>query len=400
MATAEDGKFFQRTDWLSFAAAAAPVFTVYVFTLAPNVGLGFPGIFSVGAMYAGVPHPPGYPLWTLYGWVFIKILPVSNIAWRAGVASAVAGALTCGIIALLVSRCGARMANGISGLESVTAKHDQRVRVVCGAVAGMGFGFDGAFWWKALIADPWPLSLLMLSLVLCLLTRWQLDLTRTRWLLLAAFCFGLTLTNSQALAPAALGLPFFVLGIRPFKLAATAWLAVKCGVMLLLGLSLYLYVPVASMTNPPMNWGYARTVEGFCHTIKRGQYERIHPTAGIREFANQVADYAELAVRDFGGLYLLVALVPFCFLRRMQIRDRWWMTAMLAVFLTLSVVMIFLLNPSRDRQSREMAGSFYTASHLVLTIWSGCGLILIARRFGRSQDESVEVVTSPTIRRV
>jgi hypothetical protein len=28
-------------------------------------------------------------------------------------------------------------------------------------------------------------------------------------------------------------------------------------------IALYFYMPITSMTNPPMNWGYPRTVEGF-----------------------------------------------------------------------------------------------------------------------------------------
>ena len=68
---------FERTDWLSFGVTTALALTVYLMTLAPEVTLGFAGIFSVGAMYGGVPHPPGYPLWTMSAWLFVKLLPVS-----------------------------------------------------------------------------------------------------------------------------------------------------------------------------------------------------------------------------------------------------------------------------------------------------------------------------------
>src|SRR5262249_23493453 len=60
-----------------------------------------------------------------------------------------------------------------------------------------------------------------------------------------------------------------------------------CGVFVLVGLSLYLYVPIISMTNPPMNWGYPRTVTGFLHVLSRGQYERIHPTGDVLSFLRQ-----------------------------------------------------------------------------------------------------------------
>ena len=38
------------------------------------------------------------------------------------------------------------------------------------------------------------------------------------------------------------------------------------------GLLPYAYMPLASATNPPMNWGYTRDAEGFFFSINRSQY--------------------------------------------------------------------------------------------------------------------------------
>ena len=43
-------------------------------------------------------------------------------------------------------------------------------------------------------------------------------------------------------------------------------------VAVILGLLPYAYMPVASSTNPPMNWGYTSTPEGFFYSINRTQY--------------------------------------------------------------------------------------------------------------------------------
>ena len=72
------GPFFQRTDWLSFGLTAVVLLVVYSRTLAPEVTLEYSGLLSTSAKYAGVPHPPGFPVWTLYSWLFVKLLPVSN----------------------------------------------------------------------------------------------------------------------------------------------------------------------------------------------------------------------------------------------------------------------------------------------------------------------------------
>jgi hypothetical protein len=50
------------------------------------------------------------------------------------------------------------------------------------------------------------------------------------------------------------------------------------GLLWLLGASFYFYLPLACMTNPPMQWCYPRTVDGFLHALTRGQYEQPSPT--------------------------------------------------------------------------------------------------------------------------
>jgi hypothetical protein len=49
----------------------------------------------------------------------------------------------------------------------------------------------------------------------------------------------------------------------------------------------------------------------------------------------------------------------------------------LAVFLCLSLLVLLLLNPPPDRQAQELIEHDFMASHLVLTLWAGYGLILL-----------------------
>src|SRR6185503_1755323 len=79
---------FRKIDWVTFGVTTLLVLFGYLYTIAPDMTLEDSGELAVASMYAGVPHPPGYPVWTVYTWVFTKILPFSNIAWRVGVSSA------------------------------------------------------------------------------------------------------------------------------------------------------------------------------------------------------------------------------------------------------------------------------------------------------------------------
>src|SRR5690349_6149910 len=88
---------FRGIDRLAFVVTTLLVFIGYWWTLAPDLTLEDCGELAVGSMYAGVPHPPGYPVWTIYSWLF-TLLPISNMAYRVALSSAVAGAFSCGLV--------------------------------------------------------------------------------------------------------------------------------------------------------------------------------------------------------------------------------------------------------------------------------------------------------------
>jgi len=86
----------------------------------------------------------------------------------------------------------------------------------------------------------------------------------------------------------------------------------------------------------------------------------------------------EGAVEEFSPIYLLVAIIPFLFLLRLRQRERAWLLGHVAIYLCLSVLLIILLNPSSDKQSRDLTKVFFTASHFIIAMCVGFGIALIA----------------------
>ena len=84
---------FRPSDWISCIITMLVVFAGYLYTLAPDLTLEDCGELATGSFYAGVPHPPGYPVWTIYSWIFTWLVPISNVAYRVAISSAVAGAI-------------------------------------------------------------------------------------------------------------------------------------------------------------------------------------------------------------------------------------------------------------------------------------------------------------------
>ena len=425
----EPCRFFQPVDWAACGLTSLVALMVYLFTLAPEVTLEYSGIYATSAMYPGPSVPPGHPLWVIYGWLFIHLIPCSNIAWRIGVGAATAGALTCGLIALLVSSVGRRM---IEYAGPPAPKQQTAFRLVCGAAAGLGFGFDGCVWSQVALADPWPLSLLLFALTIVLLARWFFAPDQRRYLYLAAFIYGLVLTESQCLITAALGLAgLLAMGDRNLgrnmllgmaiilwtaylaqnqlgqlgwhmigssegflealiAIVSVAWVflfiqtrecftawkpACLCALLWLAGLSICLLLPILSMTTPPVNWAYPRRVEWLFYTLSRGQYESVFAITSLSQLATQGAIYAKIAMNDFGGLYLIAAALPLCQCHKMTLTQRGWLAGILIVWGVMSLSMLIGLN--LDWQGAENAKPLFAASHWILAVLAGCGLMLI-----------------------
>ena len=99
------GAFFRRIDWTAFWSATLISFLVYFLTLGPSVGLEDSGELATAADHLGVPHPPGYPFWSLCCWIFCRIfgwvtyMGQPTPAWAVSLFSAVAGAFASNVTA-------------------------------------------------------------------------------------------------------------------------------------------------------------------------------------------------------------------------------------------------------------------------------------------------------------
>ena len=90
-------------------------------------------------------------------------------------------------------------------------------------------------------------------------------------------------------------------------------------------------------------------------------------------------------MNEFGSIYLLAAIIPIWFLPKMPPPARNWLIAVVALFALLSSLLLVGLNPQSDRQSLELLTPFFAATHLVLAVLSGCGLMLLGTFIARSK---------------
>jgi len=185
---------------------------------------------------------------------------------------------------------------------------------------------------------------------------------------------------------------FHVVGIG--SIATCVWLTIKTQtlgtetkvvilafVFWTLGAAFYFYEPLSGMTDPPMQWGYPRTVEGFFHALTRGQYEQAHPTDIVHEkmrFLMQLGMTISGLANSFSWGNLFIALTPFLFILKMQKRERAWILGLAAIYFCVGILLTVVMNTTPDRQSADENKVFFTASHALVAIMIGYGLALLS----------------------
>lgn len=410
-------RFFGAYEWKSAGIAAFLAFVVFRATLAPTVTLEYSGALVVAADHLGVARPPGYPVWTLLAKGFICLFPFAqyhghpNPAWAVNWMSAFFGALACGLLAATTCRL-ARAAVASGALCAVS-----------GIAAGLLFAASPVLWSQAVIAETHTLTIFYFLGLLALSLRW-IDAADRRSPYLLAFLAGLGLSISPLLI---LFLPVLLLAaaltsLRDFaRLSAAALLfggflfaeftwgsrrpatgAAGLGIALILagllavyrptrpvaglfllllaGLLPYVYLPLASDRNPPMNMGYARTWEGFWHVVSRGQYEAmvpLDPFARPGIFFRDLGWYARLVAAQFTAPLAALALVPVVALRR---RNRRAQATFLLVFVALfcfAVVAIVGANPQVDVQNTWVARPIFLPSFALVALLIGAGWAML-----------------------
>lgn len=265
------------------------VLMLYLRTLAPGVlcyqrpVLMDAAMLQVHAYTLGITHPTGYPTYLLLTHLF-TYLPFGDVAYRVNLASAVYAAvavLLVYIIGLLLTR-----------------------RVVAAGTGALAFGVGAIFWSVAIIAEVYTLNVLFVALVIATLLLWR-ERRQDRYLLLAAFLMGLSLTHhltSGLLVPVG---ALFIALVDRHKLADLR-LALKGAALFLVGLAPYFYLPVRASADPalkeadPTNLG--RFFEFVSGSELQGGYLSLHPA----EFAGGLIIFGTYLAREFYWVLLLV----------------------------------------------------------------------------------------------
>jgi len=227
--------------------AALAAGALYARTLAPGVGAGDSGELLLAAETWGVPHPPGYPLWTLLARA-AAALPLGTLAWRVNALSALLAAIAVGLLYHLARRLGAGRAGA--------------------AAASSLFALSLPLWRVAVEAEVYTLA--VVAFLVLALAAWNARAARSAGGRADALYFlaaGLSFLTHQTLAAPAILLGAWVVA-RRFTWARVA----RAAGWTLLGLSPSLVVAWRAVDRSAFLWKERAPLQALAEVFTREAY--------------------------------------------------------------------------------------------------------------------------------
>lgn len=255
-------------DWHSVAAFGLP-FALYLSTLAPTIYNLDSAELTTATATGGIVRATGYPLYLMLGRVW-SWLPVGDLGYRMNLFSAFNGALTVALAERILRRFRTRRWAVLGSL---------------GLLATAPF-----FWALSLIAEVYTLHTTLMTSIILLLLRWASNPTPRR-LALVGLALGLSAGNHAATALLVPGFAWYVLTVAPRQAVAPRAMFLA-GTGLMVGLSVYLYLPLRYGTLPAFNYAGHYDTSGTFIPVN------LHTPAGLwwlvsgRAFAGEMLAYS------------------------------------------------------------------------------------------------------------
>jgi hypothetical protein len=352
-------------QWWVAVAVYATVQIVYVLTMFPTVAHGDTGALISVVYNMGIAHPPGYPLYTLLGKLF-TFIPIGSIAWRVNLASTFYGAAAAALLFVTMLRLTRRT------WASLLA-------------AGL-FAFSPLTWQYSILAEVFSLNNLFAALIALVALSYHQS-RRRPFLFVLAFVTGLGFSHHQTIAFWAAPVWGWLLWVEKGVILNVGTIG-RCAGFFVLGLTPFLYMPLAALRDPLVVWGDVSTPTGFVRHVLRSDYGSFSLIPGATGQSGDVGRALAFYFRHLASEVLFVGL-PLAVLGVYQglrnISSRGFVAATVVSF-TAYVITFHTLARLPMTESSILAAhiqKFWLLPNIFVCLWAGLGLYAIGSRWRR-----------------
>ena len=346
-------------------------FILFLCFQAQGIVGGDSGDLVTAAATRGVPHPPGYPLYTFFGWLFNHI-PIYTPSWRTGLLSSIPHAITVALIYEIVFL--------------ITRKRFSAV------FASFTLLSNYLFFLYSVTPEVFALLDVFVAGLLYLSIRF-IQTKRVRFIYLSAFLMGLALSHHQMIV---FIIPACIYAIWSEKKSLKAFkkryqVIVNCVVSFLLGLISYLYIPIAAHGSSIINWDRVWTFSNFLRLVTRADYGTFVSSSA---FGSAVIDrlldvkaFGQYILMDFSFIGIILAILG-CY-KLIKSQKKVAMTLSIA-FLVLGPIFLFYASfPLLGRFTLGTYERFLLPSYVVFSIFIGVGFVAVGDGISKFMDKIV-----------
>ena len=353
-------------------------FGLYLSTLAPTLTWGWNdlgvdgGELLAAANTLGIPHPPGYPTYTLLLKSFATLVPVGDFAYRGNLLSALLASATVFTLYWATLRlCRFLKPEAPSWLA------------ISGAAFGSAvLGAAPMFWSQAVITEVYTLNALFAAALLLIATRLALpaylDGTDGRTspaagIGLFGLLLGLGLGNHLTLLAVAVPLLFWLWMATGWRAVVSPWLAVG----FVAGVSVYAYLPLRAIHGPPINWGDTGTPGGLVWMLTGTPYREYVFGVDPGNFLDRLGLWVELVFSQFNPLGMFMGLMGAASLRS---RTPWFLAGASG---TIVVISVYAVTYNTVDFEVLMIPAF-----LLFSVWAGVGFFWIVTSWAEAAESA------------
>lgn len=257
----------KKNNWFSILILVLVVSGVYSTTVNRSIGYTDSGELAAVAYTLSIAHPTGYPLFTLLG----RCVAMIPLSLRPITQLNIFGALLC-IVALVVFYFTIRFI-------LIKLKIDKELQLplvnAISVSSTLILAFSSTVWLQSTNIEVYALHFLFLMILLYGTTRSLLATSGekfSQWMCIVAYILGLSFGNHMTTILVVPALAYAIL-IESKKWNYNVKFYFTLLFLFILGLSVYLYLPIRAKHQPPLLWGNPVDVERFLWHVSGKQYQ-------------------------------------------------------------------------------------------------------------------------------
>ena len=344
---------------------------VYAKTLCPAVFWWDSGELIANIAVLGIPHRPGFPIYVLLGKLF-SLLPFRNFAFGVNLFSAFSASLSLAILCKVFQMSAHLFFPQVARRRGLVFVSSLSFVLV--------LGFTYSFWIQAVRTEVYSLNVFFFSSLLLLSILYLKD-QQSRYVYLFFFLLGLGLANHHlsllSAAPAFLILfltfasrSFFSIRKVPFYLLF--WL---------LGLSVYAYLPIRSLSNPPLAWGQVESVSSSASSVFAFDAIANLNLNFLSDAATEISQIASLLYHQLTLLPFAISLMGLFLL----LRNNRKILAFLLILMAINCAVVIFVTTEFIPTNPDLHG-YLIFSILALAFSYGMGILFVLERVRHSSS--------------